>query len=154
MPAPDRNDPFVKAVLAEIVGIHDFFTGWFGGRVTKTEAVYARFRDALDPRFGQVNPRGGYRAHAKIVADVWDHWNWFPGDPNYRIWVANSRVRHLIGGDHALAVYEEWHNYRGGHVGRTCTALLARNPGAPTGIAWIEMHESLLPEGVKSSDDV
>jgi hypothetical protein len=152
MTAPDSNDPFVRQVLAEIEDIHAFFTGWFGGRVEKTEAVYARFRNALDPRFGQVNPRGLYRDHARIVVDVWEHWNWFPGDPNYRIWVARSRVRHLIGGDHALAVYEEWHNYQGENVGRTCTALLARSAAAPKGVAWVEMHESLLPPGTASSD--
>lgn len=147
MTAPDRNDPFVRKVLHDIEDVHKFFVGWFGGQVPKTEAVFARFRNSLDPRFGQVNPRGLYRPYATIVGDVWDHWNWFPGDPTYRIWVARPRVRFVIGGDHALAVYEEWLNYKGENIGRTCTALVAKRDSAPNGIVWLEMQESLLPAG-------
>ena len=147
MTAPDRNDPFVRMVLFDIEDVHRFFIGWFGGRVPKTETEFARFRNSLDPRFGQVNPRGLYRPHATIIGDVWNHWNWFPDDPAYRIWIEKPRVRHIIDGHTALAVYEEWHIYKGETVGRTCTALVTRRACGPHGIVWLEMHESLLSPG-------
>lgn len=133
------------AILNEIESIHAFFSEWFGGRTAKTEAAFARFRDALDGKFAQVNPTGALRDRARIVQDVWDHWNWFPGDPNFRVWVTDAAVHHVLPGDVAVAVYREWHNYQGKNVGRTCTAVLCRRAGTPSGIAWLQMHESLLP---------
>lgn len=140
------SDPaFVPAVLHEIEDMHRFFTEWFGGRMPHTEAGFDRFRTALDANFAQVNPQGLLRPYRQILHDVWAHWNWFPGDPNFKIWIAEPQVRHVLPGDHALVVYQEWHNYQGKNVGRTCTGLVARRPGTPTGIVWLELHESLLP---------
>lgn len=133
------------AVLHEIADIHAFFMAWFGGRMAHDEAGFARFRDALDPAFAQVNPAGRVRPHATILRDVWASWRRYGDDPGFRIWIAGARVHHLLPGDHAVAVYEEWHEYQGRHVGRTCTGVLARRAGTPTGIAWLQMHESLIP---------
>lgn len=137
------------AVLREIADLHGFFTLWFGGRIEKTEEHFARFRDALDPNFGQVNPAAAFRDRARIVSDVWDHWNWFPGDREFRIWVEAARIVHRIGADHVLAVYEEWSFYKGETIGRTCTALLARRAGTPGAVAWLQMHESRMPSGAR-----
>lgn len=135
----------VPAVLDEIEAMHRFFTQWFGGTIPRTEANFDRFRTALDPSFAQVNPQGLLRPYRQILHDVWAHWNWFPGDPDFRIWIAEAQVCHLLPGDHALAVYQEWHNYQGKNVGRTCTGLVCRRAGTPAGIAWLQMHESLIP---------
>lgn len=131
-------------VLHEVADLHGFFTQWFGGRIAKTEAHFARFRACLDGGFAQVNPAGLLRDHATILRDVWNHWNWFPGDPDYRIWIEAARVHHVLPGGHAVAVYQEWQDYQGKRVGRTCTAVLCRRAGTPTGIAWLQMHESLI----------
>jgi hypothetical protein len=147
MIAPNRDDPFVTSVIHEIDDLHRFFTLWFGGRVEKSEAHFARFRDALDPRFGQVNPKALYRDRARIVQDVWNNWNFLPGDPNLRIWVERVRVEHVLPGDHALCIYEEWSIHKGETIGRTCTGLLTRQAGTPTGIAWLAMHESVMAPG-------
>jgi hypothetical protein len=142
-------DDLAPAALREINDLHAFFTLWFGGRIEKTEAHFARFRDALDAGFGQANPAGAYRERAHIVSDVWDHWNWFPGDPSFRIWIEAARIVHRIGADHVLAVYQEWSLHKGETIGRTCTALLARRPGTPGGVAWLQMHESRMPPGTR-----
>jgi hypothetical protein len=141
------SDPLTAAVLHEIADIHDFFARWFGGRIEHTEANFARFRDALDPAFAQVNPAGLLRPHGTILRDVWAHWRQFGDDPGFRIWVDAARVHHVLPGDHAVAVYQEWHEYRGKQVGRTCTGVLCRRSGTPTGIAWMQMHESLMAVG-------
>src|SRR5262245_32372708 len=94
-----------RAVLHEIEDLHGVCTRWFGGRIEKTEANVARFRLCLDGAFAQVNPAGLLRDHATILREVWDHWNWFPGDPDFRIWIAAPRVHHVLPGDHAVTVY-------------------------------------------------
>ena len=123
MSAPGDRAPadLAKDVLHEVADLHGFFVQWFGGRVARTEERFARFRAALDENFAQVNPAGLLRDHAAILRDVWEHWNWFPGDPDLRIWVAEARVAHVLPGEHAVAVYQEWQRYRGKTVGRTCT---------------------------------
>ena len=115
----NEDQTFASAVLHEIEDMHRFFTRWFGGTMPRTEANFDRFRMALDGNFAQVNPQGLLRPHAQILKDVWDHWNWFPGDPNFRIWVDQAQVHHVLPGAHAVAVYQEWHNYQGKNVGRT-----------------------------------
>jgi hypothetical protein len=145
MTAP-ADKALAQAVLHEIEDIHGFFVQWFGGRVDKTEARFERFRAALDTDFAQVNPSGALRSYATILRDVWQHWNMFPGDPNFRMWIAHARIHHVLPGGHAVATYEEWHDYQGKQVGRTCTALLCRREATPTGIAWLQMHESLLAD--------
>lgn len=144
MSNPGGDSGLTAAVLHEIDDLHQFFVQWFGGRIAKTEAHFERFRAALDPGFAQVNPDGVLRSYATILRDVWQHWNWFPGDPNFRIWIANAKICYVLPGEHVVAVYEEWHDYQGKQVGRTCTGVLCRRSGTPTGIAWLQMHESLI----------
>ena len=138
-------DDLEKTLVAEIDRVHVFFEKWFAGRVPHEEEHFGAFRDALDPHFAQVSPDGRFRPYANILADVWKHWNWFPGDPDYKIWISNARVHHVMPPNHAYLTFEEWHRYKGEDTCRTCSALLVRRPGPPGGVAWLAMHESRVP---------
>jgi hypothetical protein len=137
-------DNFIDSVRREIDDIHAFFENWFGGRVPQDERQFERFRRALAPSFSQVNPEGRLRDAGTILRDVWNNWHWFPGDPQFRIWIANTSIRHVLPGDHVVAVYEEWHHYKDKDIGRACTAVLRPDASAPNGVLWLQMHESMM----------
>jgi len=133
------------AVRTEILELHEFFEGWFSGRLEQTPTAFARFDGVIGDEFVLVSP-GGQRMERVSLAPFLDAAYRSHVDDGFRIWIENVHVRAIPGG-YALATYEEWQDTTGGAPrGRLSSALFCERVGTPNGLEWVHVHETWLPE--------
>jgi hypothetical protein len=130
----------VAAARAEVVGLHEFFVGWFTGALAADDAVFAQFGEALHPDFSMVVPSGEMLDREAVVASV-RRAHASAGD-SFRIEVRDV-VDRMVGEDAVLVTYEEW-QFVGGQVvnRRTSSAWLVGCADAPRGVQWRHLHET------------
>lgn len=131
--------------LAEVVGLHDFFSVWFRADLPATDEVYTRFADALHPAFSMVVTTGVVLDRGTVLGAVRSAHGSRPDA--FHIAVRNFEAR-VTGDDALLATYEEW-QFDGDELltARTSTAYFVADPAAPEGVAWRHLHETLHPTG-------
>jgi hypothetical protein len=128
-------------VRTEVVGLHEFFVGWFTGTIDDTDAALARLRDALHPAFSMIVPSGVVLEHGELVASVRAAHG--TADPSFTIEI-HGLVERPIGQDAVLVTYEEWQLEADRVLNRrTSTACFVRSSTAPCGVAWRHLHETL-----------
>jgi len=128
--------PSDDAVAAEIVALHDFFTGWFRGELTHDDDGFAEFPDALAPAFVIVSPTGKLSDREGVLAGVRGaHGSWAAEDA---IWIDNVVVR-LRTAETIIATYEEWQRRGGEERGRLSTVVF------DSSLRWQHVHETWLP---------
>lgn len=133
---------------AEIVELHDLFTGWLDGTIPASErdAVIARTRATQEPEFVFLTPGGAVVPGEQLIAELGTAHGSRPG---WRMWVEKAELRFAQGGL-TVVTYEEWHRLADGTLtGRVCTAVLRDKPGTPNGLTWLHVHETWLPEEVQ-----
>ena len=133
---PSSTPPTDDAVAAEIVALHDFFTGWFRGEVPNDDPSFAKFPDALAPGFVIVSPTGTLSDRDTVLAGVRGaHGSWGPDDS---IRISNVAVR-IRTDETIVATYEEWQRREGTERGRLSTVVFDSR------LRWQHVHETWLP---------
>ena len=129
----------------EVRGFHAFLRDWLAGAVPRTPETFARFSGAMDAGVEVIGPRGTVTARDALVDEFEGLHGQLAADADaFEIWIENFRLRWQAG-DHALVTYEEWHRRQGATSARLSSALFRRAPAAPSGVAWMHVHETWLP---------
>jgi hypothetical protein len=130
----------VSAARDEVVGLHEFFVGWFTGVLEDADVVFARFADAVHVEFSMVVPSGEMLDRDAVVASVRAA-HATVGD-SFGIEIRDV-VDRVVGDDLVLVTYEEW-QLVGDRVDnrRVSTVLFVRAPTSPNGVQWRHLHET------------
>lgn len=132
---------------AEVVELHEWIEQWSNAELPLTDEAFARFGDVIATSFLIVDPDGTTSAQTPILEALRKaHGRWEPAHYPIRIDIRNFRLLHSSG-EHALAMYEEWHESEIGKlkVGRLSTVLFGPSATAPNGLEWLHLHESWVP---------
>jgi len=124
-----------------VVGLHEFFVGWFTGSLERTDQVFKRFGEALHPEFSMIAPSGVVLDRDAVVASVRAAHG--TADASFAIEIRDV-VERLVSGDAVVVSYEEW-QFVGGAVDsrRVSSAVLVRSHGTVDGVRWGHLHETL-----------
>jgi hypothetical protein len=129
------------SVEREIVELHEFFAGWFGGHLPETDAAFARFASVLADSFCIVSPSGTITRRESLLRGIREAHGRRPG---LKIEVKNVEVlreyRSWI-----LVTYEEWQREpERPRTGRISSVAFLRRPGTPHGLEWLHVHETWI----------
>ena len=129
----------------EVRGFHAFLRDWLVGAVPRTAEAFARFSGALVDEVEVVSPLGTVTGRNALVSEFEGLHGRLAADADaFEIWIENYRCHWVMGG-HAAVTYEEWHRRRGATSARLSSAFFRRVETAPTGVAWVHVHETWLP---------
>ena len=107
--------------------------------VEKTEAVFSRFSNALDPDFIIIDPYGRSKTRNEIVDSFW---NAFGSQPkSFKIQIKNFNQR-LVMQNYVLATYEEW-QIAEKESARVSTVVYKMNPQSNK-LLWYHLHETTM----------
>ena len=136
-----------EAVREDVVALHDFFVGWYGGELPQS-AFETEFLARLDPAFTIIMPSGAELDMATLSGAMQDA---FGRKPGFRIEIRNVRLKYLTETT-VVATYEEWQrNTREAAetgTGRPSTVVFDRDGS----LRWRHVHETWLPEDVVRAD--
>lgn len=135
----------------EVVELHRFIEQWSLAELEDTDAVYARFADALDDSFVLIGPDGARSdesrdsgsAESSVVVgfrSAHGRWRGLP-EAHLEIREANARV---LGERLVLVDYEEWHFLGGEPSVRRSSVVMREDPAAPGGVSWLHLHETWI----------
>jgi len=138
-------------VRAEVEELHDFFTGWFGGALPRSDEVFARgLADHLHPDFEIVLPSGTVHDRDGLLTPIRQAWG---SNPGFSATVRDVRVLgEWLPGDSGeglvLAAYVEVQtgarNTTPADNRRHATVLFERSGGR---LIWRHLHETALNAG-------
>jgi hypothetical protein len=129
-----------SAIRQEIESLHEFFMGWFSGRLSM-DVFDAQFTQHMDPEFVLIPPSGELLTLANLSAGLRAAHG---SNPDFRIAIREVHVRRATG-HHVLVTYQEWPRHALASVpednGRVSTALF----DAAGELRWLHVHETWLP---------
>ena len=138
-------------VRAEIETLHDFFTGWFSGALSGSDAAFAHgLADRLHPDFEIVLPSGAVHDRDGLLTPVRRGWGTNPG---FSATVRDVRIlgewlHGESGAGLVLAAYVEVQtgarNTTPADNLRHATVLFERRSGR---LVWRHLHETALNAG-------
>ena len=136
----DPTEPLETACKREIEQLHDFFVGWYEGRLDEGE--FERMERAMGEGFEMVTP-GGERLGREEVLEMVRAGRDQHGDGNFDIEIRN--VESVESGPGIRLVrYEEWQRTGEEETGRISTACFRADEDAPGGVVWTDLHETWL----------
>ena len=127
-----------------MVGLHEFFVDWFNDDLEDTDTAFARVVEVLHPSFSMIDPSGQTLDRAVVLGGLRRAHATADANAPVRIEIRNL-VDRVVGDDAALVTYEEW-QFAGDRLlnGRSSTAYFVRGSGAPNGVLWHHLHETML----------
>lgn len=148
-----QESELAERVRAEIVSLHEFFVGWFGGALAQDDETFSvGFVRRFDPAFLLIPPAGTLVPLAKLTSSIRDGYG---KNPEFRIEIRNVTLRREHG-KLVLATYEEWQrnaiNSTPPDNGRIASAWFKQEPSAANGLAWLHIHECWLPAELTGAD--
>ncbi|MFQ5652261.1 MAG: hypothetical protein ACE5IY_20215 [bacterium] len=136
-----------QRLQTEVVELHQFFEGWFTGRLADTEENFSRLSSVMADDFELISPTGQRRKRAGLIVGLKQaHASRANSEPPYRIWIKNVHSR-VVDDRLYVVTYEEWQMADGKTRGRQSTALLRDRPDTPNGVDWLHVHETWLQDG-------
>lgn len=136
------NDALDALARREIGELHALFEGWYRGELPPEPGIFARFEDALGEPFFLVDPGGTLEEREAIVDAVR---RGHGGRPDVAIRIRDARLR-WRSGELLGASYEEWQRDGDGpERGRLSSVVLRLDVRAPSGLRWLQVHETWLP---------
>lgn len=125
------------------MGLHEFFVDWFSGALEDTDAVFARFTDALHPGFSMIVPSGEVLGREAVFASV--RAAHATTDASFAIEIRNV-IDRVTCEDVVIVTYEEW-QFAGDRVDscRVSTAVFVHAAEATAGVQWRHLHETFRP---------
>ena len=130
-----------EQVRREIEALHEFFVGWFTGRLP-IDALETEFLCRFDEDFILIPPAGETLTRVDLAGAFRQA---HASNPDFRITIKNVQIRHTFG-EHVLATYEEWQRNALASEppdnARVATVLFKL--GEP--MRWLHVHETWLPD--------
>jgi len=130
-------------VRIEIESLHDFFVGWFTGRLGKS-AFETGLRCRLSEDFVLIPPGGQRLSLNQLSSNLQGAHG---SNPDFKIEIREVQILRVFDG-HVLATYEEWQRNalasEPADNGRVSTVLF-RNEKSLT---WLHVHETWLPKSI------
>lgn len=141
-----QESEIAKAVRAEIEGLHAFFVGWFGGKLTNDDETFSNgFVRRFDPACILIPPGGTIVPLAQLTRMIRSGYG---NNPDFRIEIRNVVLRREER-MWVLATYEEWQvnalNSTPPNNARISTAWFRREKATTSGLAWMHIHECWMP---------
>jgi len=131
---------------AEIVGLHDFFTRWFGG-LSQDRREFARCERALHADFTMVTPDGSLCSRDRTLERIREGHG--AAGPSFAIRIEDVEpLWHES--DAILVAYVEVQSGAGRTTRRRSSALLTRSGSDPAGLVWRHLHETWMQVSVAS----
>jgi hypothetical protein len=136
-------------VRAEIEAMHEFFVGWFTGKLANDDDVFQRgFARRFDPAFVLIPPAGNLLPLAGLTKSIRSAHD---SNREFRIAIRDVVLRRELR-DVVVVTYQEWQRNAKASTpannGRISTALLRPEAVAPGGFAWLHIHECWLPPAI------
>lgn len=136
-----------ELIEREIAASYRFFADWFAGRLPREEAVLAaHFVGRLDPGFALIDPTSRMIDAAQLGRELW-HGHGI--SDRFEITSDQLRVRHSDG-TAVLVTYREWQRNAVRSTppnnGRSCSAVFRIDEAAESGLRWVLVHETWLPD--------
>lgn len=137
------SSELLPKVRNEIESLHDFFVGWFSGRLEK-DAFETDFQSRLSEDFLLIPPGGERLSLGELSRKLQGAYG---SNPDFRIEIRAVQILRVFDG-HLLATYEEWQRNalasKPADNGRISTVLF-RNEKS---LRWLHVHETWLPKSV------
>lgn len=141
------SNDILNNVREEVESLHEFFCGWFGGRLPKSS-----FESQFLSRFSEdlifVPPAGMLLGLENLSKSVFSG---YASNPDFRIQIRNVEVHREFDG-HILATYEEWQRNalesEPPDNGRVATVLFSSSKP----LKWLHIHETWLPSDIMAAD--
>ena len=129
-----------ERVRCEVEDLHEFFTGWFTGRLPEGD-FESKFLARFSPGFVFIPPAGRLLGIEDLSASLRAG---YASNPDFRVQIRSVAVRRQFDGC-VLATYEEWQRNALASIppdnGRISTVLFSS--GDP--LRWLHIHETWLP---------
>ncbi len=133
----------------EVLDFHLALEGWLGGGSSNTDDNFAVIEQALVEEFSYVLPEGHMADKAATVGNLRQAHGALGQD--FRIWIKNFNVI-ANPGSICMVRYEEWQRMPDASLeGRISTVAFRVNEKQANGVEWLHVHETWLPEELKSS---
>ena len=147
-----QESELAARVRAEIVALHEFFVGWFGGTLPNDDETFSvGFVRRFDPACLLIPPGGTLVPLAKLTKAIHGGYG---KNPEFRIAIRNVVLRREHG-KLVLATYEEWQrnavNSTPPDNGRISSVWFKQEPSAVNGLAWLHIHECWLPPEIMAA---
>lgn len=123
-----------------IVDLHDFFVGWFTGKLEQT--AFQQFEDALATDYSMAVNNGMMLSRADVIESIRSGYG---ERDDFRIWITDVVVRHEYANT-AIVTYYEWQQVGETTTRRTSTVIFRVDTDAPHSLRWLHVHESGLQE--------
>ena len=142
-----QESEIAEAVRDEIVSLHEFFVGWFGGTLSNDDETFsAGFVRRFDPACILIPPGGKVMPLAALTRAIR---NGYGTNPEFRIEIRNVIIRRDER-QFVVATYEEWQrnalNSTPPDNARISSVWFKREKAAVNGLAWLHIHECWLPQ--------
>jgi hypothetical protein len=125
-------------VEKEIVDLHEFFEGWFSGRLTGNEISV--LDDVIHDDFMLITPHADQINKSNLIEII----NSNHGKTiDQKIWVENIQIRSTYNGV-ILATYTECQMKNEVETCRISSALFKKDDIARNKIKWIHLHETFI----------
>jgi hypothetical protein len=140
------NSKLESEVRGEVEALHNFFVGWFTGRLPLS-AFETEFLFRFDGDFLLIPPAGG----ALSLDEFQQGLHQMHGtNPEFRIAIRNVKIRR-VKDSQILATYEEWQRNalasKPPDNARIASVIFDRTQP----LQWIHVHETWLPESIASA---
>jgi len=135
------DDKLVELCRLEAEALHRFIEAWMNASVEKTEAIFSRFSNAMDPDFIIIDPYGRSKTKNEIVDSFWNAFG--SQAKSFKILIKNFNQR-LVIQNMVIATYEEW-QITEKESARLSTIVYKMNPENNKPL-WYHLHETWLTD--------
>lgn len=125
-------------VEKEIVELHEFFEGWFSGRLTGNEISV--LDDVIHDEFVLITPHADQIDKSSLKEIISSNYGKII---DQKIWVENIRIRSIFDGV-ILATYNECQKKNNVETCRLSSALFKKDPSTRNQIKWFHLHETFI----------
>ena len=123
-----------------MVGLHEFFVGWFTGMLADDGRTFRRFDDVVHHDFSMIAPSGESLARHEVLSSV--RTAYATADGSFAIEI-HDVVDRVVGEDVVLVAYEEWQFVNERLVDRrTSSAVFVPAARTVNGVQWRHLHET------------
>lgn len=128
----------------EIDELHDFFEDWFNGDLDQNSESFERFESVIAPGFVLIDLEGAAVRRDELVPVIRDRWG-HRADEGEPIAIDTDEIELLRSeGELHLATYIERQRIGDSSNNRRSSVLFRESDGAPNGLEWLHVHETLI----------
>ncbi|MEA1897732.1 MAG: hypothetical protein U9N53_08735 [Bacteroidota bacterium] len=135
------DDKFADLCRLEIEALHRFIEAWMNASIEKTDTIFERFSNALDPDFIIIDPNGESKTKKEITESFWNAYGIRP--KSFRISIKNFNPR-IASNNYFMATYEEWQS--GEKESGRLSTIVFKMSTLNNAISWFHLHETWITD--------